>query len=132
MAVKADLKFTTSVAAALLASGCGGTKEADGWTAQRDTAICTDAGGKRVADDQCRQQQAHGGVHAGSNAFLWYFLARNAVIPPYGEAVRGGAYARTPGRSYFRAPGTTRVTRAGAISRGGFGASAHRFGGARS
>ena len=133
MTIRADLKFTTSVAAALLVSGCGGgDREADGWTAQRDTAICTDAAGKRVADDSCRQQQAvANGSHGASNAFLWYFLARNAVIPPYGEVARGGAYARTPGRSYFRAPGTTRVTRAGAISRGGFGASARSYGGAR-
>lgn len=124
--MKADLKFTTAIAAALLASGCGSRSEPDGWTAQRDTAICTDRAGNRVADDQCRRQTATGG-----NAFLWYFLARNAVIPPYGEPARGGAYARAPGRSYGFAPATTQVTRAGAISRGGFGASAHSFGGAR-
>ncbi|MEH3158595.1 MAG: hypothetical protein PGN08_06395 [Sphingomonas taxi] len=75
--------------------------------------------------------QTAAGSHTAGNAFLWYFLARNAVIPPYGEPARGGAYARAPGRSYGFAPATTQVTRAGAISRGGFGASAHSFGGAR-
>lgn len=128
--MRAELKFTTSVAAALLASGCGKVQD-DGWEAPRDTAVCTDHNGNRVTDDQCQRVAHGGGGHAASSAFLWYFLARNAVIPPYGERVGGGSYARAPGRSYARAPVATRVTRAGAISRGGFGASASRFGGAR-
>ncbi len=128
--MRVDLKFTTGVAAALLASACSNSQD-DGWTAQGDTAVCTDRAGNRVDDDQCRRQQAQSGGHVGASPFLWYFLARNAVIPPYGERVAGGSYARAPGRSYGRAPATTQVTRAGAISRGGFGASAHVFGGAR-
>jgi hypothetical protein len=128
--VRADLKFTTSVAAALLASGCGKAQD-DGWAAPTDTAVCTDRSGNRVTDDRCRSLAQGGGGHAAGSAFLWYFLARNALIPPYGERVGGGSYARAPGRSYARAPVATRVTRAGAISRGGFGASASRFGSAR-
>lgn len=127
--MKRDLTLTTGLAAALLASGCD-RPQADGWTAQRDTAVCTDRAGNRVADDQCRRQ-AHAGGHAGASPFLWYFLARSAIIPPYGERVAGGSYNRAPGRSYGFAPRATNVTRAGAISRGGFGASARSFGGAR-
>lgn len=127
--MRGDLKLTTGLAAALLASGCDRPQD-DGWTAARDTAVCTDRSGNRVPDDQCRRVAATGG-HGGVSPFLWYFLARNAVIPPYGERVGGGSYARVAGRSYARAPVATNVTRAGAISRGGFGASADSFGGAR-
>lgn len=131
-----DLTITTAIAAALLASGCDRKPpDADGWTAQTDTAICTDRQGRRVADDQCpRQALASGGYHGGggNGAFLWYFLGRNSVIPPYGERARGGSFAGAAGTRYARAPANTFVTRAGAISRGGFGASAHSFGGARS
>ena len=124
-----ELKFTTALAAALLAAGCGKSRDdADGWVAQSDTAVCTDRSGNRVADSQCARQSHAGGV----SPFLWYFLARNAMIPPYGERVGGGSYARAPGRAYRFAPATTQVTRAGAISRGGFGASARSFGSGRS
>lgn len=126
------MAITTAVAAALLASGCGGPEE-DGWTAQTDTAICTDRDGKRVSDDNCPRQAAAGGYHGGtSGAFLWYFLGRNSVIPPLGEQARGGSFNRVAGTNYVRAPSNTLTTRAGAISRGGFGSSAHSFGGARS
>ena len=124
-----ELGFTTALAAALLTAGCGKARDdADGWVAQGDTAVCTDRSGNRVADNQCARQSHAGGV----SPFLWYFLARNAVIPPYGERVRGGGYARMPGRAYGFAPAATQVTRAGAISRGGFGASARSFGSGRS
>lgn len=131
--MRKDLTITTAIAAALLATGCSEPEE-DGWTAQNDTAICTDREGKRVPDDQCPRQALVDGYHGGggSSAFLWYFLGRNSVIPPYGERVQGGSFSRAAGRSYGRAPSSTFVTRAGAISRGGFGASAHSFGGARS
>lgn len=130
--MRKDLTITTAIAAAILASGCR-DREADGWTASNDTAICTDRAGKRVPDDQCPRQAAAGGYHgAGGGAHGWYFLGRGSVIPPYGETARGGSYTRAAGRTYARAPINTFVSRAGAISRGGFGASAHLFGGARS
>lgn len=136
--MRKDLTITTAIATALLASGCGRSDpEPDGWTAQNDTAICTDRDGRRVPDDRCpRQQLASTGAGVGhgsaGNAFLWYFLARNSVIPPYGERARGGSFAGVAGTRYTRAPADTLVTRSGAISRGGFGASAHSFGGGRS
>ncbi len=100
--MRTDLRITTAIAAALLASGCGRPEpEPDGWTAQTDTAICTDREGRRVADDQCPRQALASGYHGGggSNAFLWYFLGRNSVIPPYGETARGGSFSRAGGVS---------------------------------
>lgn len=119
-----DLKITTAIAAALLASACG--ERDNGWTTDRDTAVCVDRQGRRVADQQCNQRVAsHGG---GSSAFLWYYLGRNSALPYYGEPVHGGSFARTPGRSYFAAPAASAMTRSAAISRGGFGSSARSFG----
>lgn len=123
-ALKIDLKITTGVAAALLASGCG--QKDNGWVADKDTAVCTDKQGQRVADDNCQRPHVGGGV--GSSAFLWYFLGRNSAVPYYGERVRGGSFSRAPGTSYFRAPAGSSMTRAAAISRGGFGSSVHSFG----
>lgn len=127
--MRSDLKITTGVAAALLLAGCGSRDRDDGWTAKDDTAVCTDRNGVRVPDRNCDRRHAGSGV---GTAFLWYYLARNAAIPPYGERARGGSFARTPGRSYAYAPASTAMTRAQAVSRGGFGASARRFGSSRS
>ena len=130
-----DLKITTGVAAALLAAGCGQQQEQDnGWTAAQDTAVCVDKQGQRVPDDKCPQQR-HAATSSFASPFLWYYLGRSAALPYYGDRVGGGSYAPTAGHSYFRAPAGTAVTRAaavrsGAISRGGFGASARGFGGA--
>lgn len=128
--MKFDLKITTGVAAALVATAC--SQQDNGWTTDRDTALCVDKTGKRVPDDQCPRQAREGGYHGGSGigtAFLWYYLGRNSVIPPYGEPVRGGSFSRVAGASYVRAPAATGFTRAGAISRGGFGSSARGGGG---
>ncbi|MEP9402212.1 hypothetical protein [Sphingomonas sp. VNH70] len=124
-----DLKITTGVAAALLLAGCGGRDRDDGWTARSDTAVCTDQNGVRVPDSNCNRRTGGSGV---GSAFLWYYLARNAAIPPYGERARGGTFTRVPGRSYAYAPASTAMTRSQAISRGGFGASGRSFGSGRS
>lgn len=125
-----DLTLTTAIAAALLAAGCH--KEQDnGWTTDRDTAICTDKQGTRVADQNCQQQRYAGGGYVGS-PFLWYFLGRNSAVPYYGERATGGSFTRAAGRSYFRAPSGSSMTRAAAVSRGGFGSSARSFGGGHS
>lgn len=134
--MRKDLTITTAIAAALLATACNKTKD-DGWAVQDDTAICTDREGKRVPDNKCPRQALANGTHGGMNgaatgAFLWYFMARNSVIPPYGERARGGSFNRVAGTSYVRAPSNTFATRESVISRGGFGASARSYGGARS
>lgn len=131
-----ELKITTGVAAALLAAACGQQEEADnGWTADRDTAVCVDKAGNRVPDGQCPQAGqavAAGGGHV--SPFLWYYLGRQSAVPYYGERVGGGSYAPVGGHSYARASAAMTGTRSavasaraggGSIVRGGFGASAH-------
>ena len=118
--MKKDLTITTGVAAALLLSGCG---QRDDWTAQRDTAVCTNRSGNRVPDDRCDRRHA-GGRGSG---FLWYYLGRNSGIPAYGERATGGSWSRPAGSTFYRAPASTAMTRAAAVARGGFGSSAHRF-----
>ncbi len=46
-----DLKWTTALAAALLAGGCKRNNADDGWAAGTDTANCNDEAGKRLPDD---------------------------------------------------------------------------------
>lgn len=124
--MKANLKITTAIAAALLAGACG--QRDSGWdTADRDTAICTDRSGQRVPDANCERRGAYGG--GGGNAFLWYYLGRNSAVPYYGERAYGGAFTRTAGATYFHAPAASAMSRSAAISRGGFGSSARSFGG---
>lgn len=118
-----NLKWTTAMAAALLATGCNRAKADDNWTADRDTAICTDAQGKRLPDDRCRQTRMGGG-----SAAFWYFLARGRPIPFYGERATGGSFRPSGGVRYVSAPAGSAMTRSAAVSRGGFGASASRFG----
>ncbi|WP_312489900.1 hypothetical protein [Sphingomonas sp.] len=122
-----DLKWTTALAAALLASGCNRGAGDDGWTADTDTAICTDAQGKRLPDDRCRQHRVGGGGGA-----FWYFLGRGRTIPFIGERAQGGSFRAAGGTAYRSAPTGTAITRSAAISRDGFGSSGHYFGGARS
>jgi hypothetical protein len=129
--MKNDLRLTTAIAAALLAGGCHQEPD-NGWTTDRDTAICTDQQGTRVADQNCQQQRQAAGGHVASSPFLWYFLGRNSAVPYYGERATGGSFTRAAGRSYFRAPSGSAMTRSAAISRGGFGASARSFGGGHS
>ncbi len=124
---KKELALTAALASALLLAGC---QRHDDWTTDRDTAVCVDPQGNRVADDNC-QRTATSGYHGSGvgTAFLWYYLGRNSAIPPYGERALGGTYTRTAGATYFHAPVSTGVTRSAAIARGGFGASARSFGG---
>lgn len=140
--MKKQLTMTTAMAAALLAlPGCSSEEEWSGdVTADRDTAICVDGQGQRVDDDLCaRGAYAGGGYHGGggSSAFLWYYLGRNSALPYYGESIHDrryaghGSYQPQSNASYVRAPLGTRMTRSQAISRGGLGASARRFGGVR-
>lgn len=127
--MKTELRITTAIAAALLAGACSQQNDDDwGETAQRATAICTDRNGQRVPEANCQQQRVAGGGGA-ANAFLWYYLARSSVIPYYGDRVGGGSFQRSANTPYFRAPAAAAMTRATAISRGGFGASARGFGG---
>jgi hypothetical protein len=113
---KADLLITASVAAALMLYGCGNNPD---WTAQNDTAICRDRAGNRVPDSNCDARST--GAHPGF--YGWYYLSRGGYIPAMGETVSGGRTSAVAGHSYAHAPSSA------SISRGGFGASAHSFGG---
>ena len=127
-----DLRITTGIAAALLAAGCSRQDPDNGWTADRDTAVCVDQQGHRVPDGQCPRQRSAGIGGGMGSAFLWYYIGRQSAVPYYGDVVRGGSYAPSAGRSYFRAPASTAMSRASAVSRGGFGSSAHASGGSGS
>jgi hypothetical protein len=108
--MKITIPMMTAVAAALLVSGC---ERNNGWEASDNTRLCVDRQGRRMADEECNR----GGVGAGS-FFAWYYLTRGGYIPRYGQPVTGGSYVAAPDASYR--PGA-----ATAISRGGFGSSAH-------
>jgi hypothetical protein len=139
--MKKQMFMTTAMAAAL--AGLPACSSNNGWNeeviADRDTAICVDQSGARVDDDLCDDDR-YRGPGLGS-AFLWYYIGRSAAVPYYGDSIRDRRYARyarynsfTPqaGRSYARAPASTRMTRSQAVSRGGLGSSSRRFGGGRS
>jgi uncharacterized protein YgiB involved in biofilm formation len=126
MGKRFDLALTGALASALLLAGC--QRSDSDWIAQRNTAVCVDRTGMRVPDADCQSGYASPG--GGGNAFLWYYLGRSSTIPTYGGYAYGGGYTRTAGATYFHAPVATAVTESAAISRGGFGSSAHSFGGA--
>lgn len=118
MTRKLSLPFVAAVSGALLLGACEQSDD-QAWQASGPTRICTDRAGARVADNQCAVRP-HG---AGGNAFLWYYLGtlgRRSYVPAYGGRVSGGSYSPAAGVSY-RAPVS--------IARGGFGESAHAFGG---
>lgn len=125
MQKKIVLSVTLAASLAALAA-CGQPQRSTDYNvyADRDTAVCTDRKGKRVADRYC-QRNTSGGA---SSAFLWYYLGRSSSVPYYGDSVRGGSYTRTRGATYFHAPKTASVTRSAAVSRGGLGSSARSSG----
>ena len=116
------LSLTMVLAVAGALSGCD-RQEDKGWdSAAQPTRVCVDQQGKRVPENECATQ--HTGV--GVSPFLWYYLGtlgRGSYAPSYGGMVTGGSYRASPGVSYGAAPA------AGGIVRGGFGGTAHSFGG---
>lgn len=120
---KIDIALTTAMASALLLAGCN---RHDDWTTDRDTAVCVNQAGSRISDDNCNRPRGYAGGGGGGS---WYYYGQNRSIPAYGERASGGSFTRTAGATYFHAPVETAVTRSMAISRGGFGESAHGFGG---
>ncbi len=131
----------TSAMAATLATLSACSSQEDDWdsdvVADRETAVCVDQNGNRIADDNCDRQSYRGGGGVGT-AFLWYYLGRGSRIPYYGDSVydknKGyrGSKTATAGANYSRAPASTSMTRSAAIARGGFGSSGRSYGGGRS
>lgn len=122
-----ELGLTLTVAGLVLA-GCDGHQDTR-QIASQDTAICVDRQGNRVPDGECNPGVSHG---PGISPFLWYYLGRASAVPYYGERAFGGSFTRTAGATYFHAPVSTSMTRSAAVARGGFGSSAHAFGGVHS
>ena len=132
-----NLVLTTAMAATLTAlSGCSRGKDwDDNVVADRDTAVCVDQSGKRIAEAGCNTHRG-----GGSAAMLgyWYYMGRNSRVPYMGDSVndpaRGFVGSATPraGTSYASAPAAANMTRSAAVARGGFGSSGRGFGGGRS
>ncbi len=112
------LNFTVLAGAAAL-TGCD--QPAPDWSAQQDVAVCV-RDGVRVPNGNCAPTGYGGGG-------AWYYYSRGTVIPYYGDRASGGSFVRTSGATYFQAPVETSVSRSAAVARGGFGSSAHAFGG---
>ena len=135
--VNKHLDMTAVMAAALIGLPVACSSNDSGWgedeTANWDTAVCVDREGRRVDDFRCDDD-----LDGGSNAFLWYYIGRSSRIPYHGDSIRDrrfagqGSFAPRPGVRYDRAPASTNMTRSQAVSRGGLGSSARRFGGGRS
>ncbi len=117
--MKILLNFTLLAGAAAL-SGCD--QSPPDWTARQDVAVCV-RDGVRVPDGNCP------GASYGGASGAWYYFPRGTVIPYYGDRAAGGSFTRTAGATYFHAPVETSVGRSVAVARGGFGSSAHAFGG---
>jgi uncharacterized protein YgiB involved in biofilm formation len=120
-------------------------------------AVCVDkVSKKRVADNHCAVAQNQQQNSGASNAFLWYYLGRSSAVPPMGYSVASptyrGSYRPDPSINYRSAPpappsnyrsglmsstslrsgsnagfSPTTIRTSTAVSRGGFGASAHSF-----
>lgn len=122
MFTKKELRITTAVSAALLAAGCGPKADPNkGWSATENTAVCTDEQGRRVDDTYCNNRNR---AYAGSRHYGWYYIPRGGYVPGMGLGARGGSYSAPAGSHY------TPASVGGAhVSRGGFGSSAHSFGG---
>jgi hypothetical protein len=111
---KFGLMFTVATATMLVS--CGSANANDGWTADEDTAICTDRQGNRVDEDRCDDDARRGG-----GMFFWYFMSRGGYVPPMGHKVhksKYGSYKKSPGKSYYPASRYSSHS----SSRGGFGA----------
>lgn len=135
-----NLVLTTAMAATLTAlSGCSrGNDWDDNVVADRDTAVCVDQSGKRIADAGCQTQRSGGGMGSAAMLGYWYYMGRNSRVPYMGDSVndpaRGFIGSTTPraGTSYASAPAAANMTRSAAVARGGFGSSGRGFGGGRS
>jgi hypothetical protein len=99
------LVLVPAVSAALLAFGCDGSRTS--------TRVCVDQQGRRLPDDQCRDNRYRSSFHH------WYYVTGGGAMPPFGATVRGGS---SSSGSSSPASGFS------SVSRGGFGSSAHASG----
>ena len=120
-------------------AGCSsGNDWDDNVVADRDTAVCVDQAGKRIADDNCNPRRGGSGMGTAAMLGYWYYMGRNSRVPYLGDSVKdgsgrfNGSNRPSAGTSYARAPAAANMTRSAAVARGGFGSSGRGFGGGRS
>lgn len=119
--MKKQFVLTSTILASLAACSSQPSMDEDGWTSDRETAICVNKEGQRIDDDACDDDDGSNGM---ATAAMWYFIGANSRVPYYGERAYGGSTVRKSGVSYYKAPAATQVTKSQAVSRGGFGSSA--------
>ena len=80
-----NLVLTTAMAATLTAlTGCSrGNDWDDNVVADRDTAVCVDQSGKRIADAGCNTHR--GGMGSAAMLGYWYYMGRNSRVPYMGD-----------------------------------------------
>ncbi len=140
MTATKNLALTTAMAATLTAlAGCSsGNDWDDNVVADRDTAVCVDQSGKRIADSDCNTRRSGSGVGSAAMLGYWYYMGRNSRVPFLGDSVNdgtgrfAGSTRPSAGTNYASAPAAANMTRSAAVARGGFGSSGRGFGGGRS
>lgn len=112
------LPLTTAISTAMLSCSSNPRE----WRTNADIKICVDDLDKRVPDGDCS--------NPGDQHHRWYYINEGGYVPYPGYPVRSGSYQpNSAGGSYGPSAGgsdvaTPQSTRAGAITRGGFGESA--------
>jgi hypothetical protein len=104
------LALVPAVSSALLAFGCGRPQPAA--TSSDSSRVCIDAQGRRVADDQCRDDFPS---NRSPTFYHWYHNSYGGFVP-IGGFVSGHSFS--PGSS----------SHPSSVTRGGFGSSAHGHG----
>jgi hypothetical protein len=101
-----QLALVPAVSSALLAFGCGRPTAA---TSSDSSRVCIDAQGRRVPDDQCRDDLPS---NCSPTFYHWYHNSYVGVVP-IGGFVGGHSFSH----------GST--SQPSSVTRGGFGSSAH-------
>jgi hypothetical protein len=110
------LALVPAVSSAMLAFGCGRPQQAPPTaTASDSSQVCVDGQGRRVADDQCRDDRP---TYRSNTFYHWYHVSHGGAMVPIGGAVFGHSFSHG---STSQSSSSHRAS----VSRGGFGSSAH-------
>jgi hypothetical protein len=106
-----SLALVPAVSSALIAFGCGRSHETPpAGLVDNSARACVDAQGRRVADDQCRDDLP---TNRSPSFYHWYYGSRGGAFVPIGGFVGGPSFSH----------GST--SHPSSVTRGGFGSSAH-------
>ena len=105
------LVLVPAVSTALLAFGCDRPRPTQNLV--DGSRVCIDADGKRVADDQCRDDLP---TNRSPTFYHWYHVSHGGSFVPIGGFVSGHAFSH----------GST--SHPSSVTRGGFGSSAKSHG----